>query len=82
MKCVACGGTDATCSACNGAPLIHVGCPQKAIGNDPGLRDFIDAAYFASEHGLMPVAGGMLDQSASFLAAWRFWEGEMSVHRK
>lgn len=73
--CPRCSGGDPECATCEGRGRCAVRrCPTSH--SDPDLS----AAFFAYtlvESGVWPVAGGMLDQSASFLAFVR----EVSAER-
>jgi len=51
-------------------------CPMNLI--DHRTQEFIEYAELYIDHGLPPVAGGSLDQAASFLAGCRFVAGEIA----
>jgi len=57
------GGTD--CETCGGRGYVEIeGCPRQVIGWE--MTQAINLANYASK-GLMPVAGGVMEQSAWFL---------------
>lgn len=47
-----------------------VSCPKELIG-----REVIAAEedFEFAEQGFLPAAGGIVDQTDSFLAMWKFW---------
>jgi hypothetical protein len=60
---------------------VIVDCPSKLI--DPVAWQIIEGAELTGEHGIPPVAGGFLDQTASYLAAVRLvWAQERYWKRK
>jgi hypothetical protein len=73
MECPGCGGEG--CTLCGGSGVMTVDqCPLLVI--DRETLDVIELAEFAAK-GHFPVAGGVLDQAHSFLAACRFvWAEE------
>lgn len=66
IQCIRCEGTARNCRSCNGSGYIAVReCPMKYVGNK-----MIEAANLATfcKSGVFPVAGGLLDQAAWFVA--------------
>ena len=57
----------------SGQQVTIEGCPQRWIGGE--VLEFIRAAELTRK-GLPPVAGGQLDQTASFCEAYRHWLAE------
>ena len=49
-----------------------MGCPLSYL--TPDVHRFLELLPLA-EKGTLPVGGGVLDQTASFLEAWRYWCG-------
>ena len=75
MECVGCGGLG--CDECGGVGSVDIAdCPMNLI--DRRTQEFIEYAELYIDHGLPPVAGGSLDQAASFLAGCRFVAGEIA----
>jgi hypothetical protein len=80
--CVNCEGGG--CDACGGRGRFRItDCPRKMVGAN--IWDTIQAAYFA-EKGVLPVAGGTLDQTQSFMDAlaltWRdqsYWKKKLGI---
>ena len=64
------------CDACGERGVFEVECPRQYI--DAGMRLTLELSTFA-EKGSWPVAGGVLDQSHSFVSACRFIDGERQV---
>jgi len=72
MDCVRCGG--AGCDLCDKKGTFDIDrCPLEIITDD--VVDMMELADLW-EKGLPPVAGGVLDQAAMFVAAARFYFGE------
>jgi hypothetical protein len=64
------GCTGSGCHRCGGAGEIAIaGCPLEIVPAE--AYEIVELAATAAEHGLMPVAGGLLDQAAVFLTAAR-----------
>jgi hypothetical protein len=86
MDCPTCGGCgvidDGTddqqeCSQCDGMGRFELAeCPRKFIGQD--LTECINYASLASK-GAWPVAGGILDQAAWFVALVQRLEADTSM---
>lgn len=65
-----------TCPACKGwGKDVVTECPLNVI--EPETWDAIRAADYA-EHGLLPIAGGFLDQTQSYLDWMREIQNETS----
>lgn len=71
MQCVACDGGG--CQQCQGGSVDITDCPLKTVTAD--VWGIIEAQEFL-EAGLAPVAGGLLEQTQSFLDAARFVKSE------
>lgn len=69
MDCTACNGTDDNCEACGGGGKQRLTTCPKTIPDAATWR-VIQLSEFA-ERGAFPIAGGVLDQSQSFLDACR-----------
>ena len=65
IDCPMCSGVG--CDDCNGGTVKIVGCPNAMIRELVPVIELID--FFWDK--VMPVAGGLLDQSASFVQAAR-----------
>lgn len=77
VECPACGnGKGATaCPTCKGWGVIRVReCPQAYVGR---LWDVIGLCQFADK-GAWPLAGGVLDQSDSFLTFTSIWRAKLA----
>ena len=83
LECPVCAGDDdAECPGCKGTGRFEIdSCPKRIVTANTWA--VIEAAELY-EKGLPPVAGGQLDQTASFLSAARFvwseqsrWKAEM-----
>lgn len=73
MRCLSCNGKG--CDECQESGTIRIEqCPLEIITAD--IWEAIDMANLYIEHGLPPVAGGQLDQTAVFLDAARFIANE------
>lgn len=70
IECVACNGTG--CDECAEGVYRVEGCPNQYCS---GLTQFVELVDLFDE-GLPPVAGGALDQSASFIEASRRFKSE------
>ena len=69
LDCEECGGKG--CPACDNRGWYYsTGCPQKIARPMWRVVSLIDMA----EKGHLPVSGGVLDQSAWFIEAYRFYE--------
>jgi hypothetical protein len=67
-----CDGQDEGCKECNGGLFQIDGCPNEFCQKVITSIDMVD--LFGK--GLPPISGGVLDQSASFIEAVRFFESE------
>lgn len=77
VQCVVCEGTG--CKECNDRGTFDVTqCPMEIIDED--VWDIIDYAELWKK-GIPPIAGGVLDQAHSFIAAARFVFGEIDHYR-
>jgi len=77
MECITCDGHGTyqgkPCEFCKGRGRIEiVGCPYDEIRGMLGLIDMFDLF----DHGAMPIAGGVLNQSAWFINARNHWKRE------
>jgi hypothetical protein len=73
MRCLACNGKG--CDECQNKGTINItDCPLEIITLD--VWEIIEMANLYIEHGLPPVAGGQLEQTAGFLDAARFITNE------
>jgi hypothetical protein len=70
IECPACNGTG--CDECTNGNWILKGCPNRYCDS---IGQFVSMADLFNE-GLPPVAGGSLDQSASFVDAVRILKYE------
>jgi hypothetical protein len=70
IECVVCNGTG--CDECTEGVYRVEGCPNQYCS---GLTQFVELVDLFDE-GLPPVAGGALDQSASFIEASRRFKSE------
>ena len=71
MECPNCNG--AGCEECNDGAFELDGCPGEYCSRVVTAINLID---LYTTKGLMPVSGGVLDQSASFIGAARFFQNE------
>lgn len=71
IECPLCSGRG--CDQCDGGGFSLTECPRTFIGYD--LAGAINVASYASK-GVMPVAGGLLDQAAWFFDLWTTLESE------
>lgn len=73
LPCPACGGNEEKapdCGTCQGHGFqLLTRCPYAEV--PPDVWDMVDLCEFADK-GNLPVSGGVLDQTASFLACLRF----------
>ena len=78
LPCHICGGENFTeCSACGKTGVMPIiGCPETLITAD--VWEMMELAKFY-EKGLPPIAGGVLDQTQSFISAAAFIFGEENV---
>lgn len=67
MDCVRCGGADRNCKLCKGSGQEKFyRCPVKRL--TPDIIHFFRFYRFYKQ-GFLPVEGGLLDQSATFIQA-------------
>jgi hypothetical protein len=80
MHCPSCGGKSETCKTCegNGRGIRVTGCPMSQVGGE--VWSLMEMARFADK-GLLPVSGGVCDQSQSFLDGYRLI-GHLKALRK
>lgn len=72
FECVSCYGKG--CRACSERGWTETDeCPQKLAGPMASTVEMIDMA----EKGHLPVSGGVLDQAAWFIEAYRFYASDM-----
>lgn len=81
IPCVECGGKAVegtpACEACDGRGHTELhDCPGTLV--TPEVELFLDLAGFA-EKGAWPRAGGTLDQTRSFLVAYRLYQSYLSM---
>ena len=78
IQCVVCNGRNFDrCDFCGKTGQIKiVGCPEKLITAD--VWEMIELAKFY-EKGMPPIAGGVLDQTQSFISAANFIFAEENV---
>jgi hypothetical protein len=76
LECVGCFGKG--CDHCNqGGSIILEGCAKQqagALGQAITLMDMADKGH-------LPVSGGVLDQSAWFIEAYRFYSADIEQIR-
>lgn len=77
IECVACGG--AGCDHCTQGYFVLSECPQEYIGAEI-IGDINIVA--ACENGVLPVAGGLLDQSQYYLELSNAMKSEMALIEK
>jgi hypothetical protein len=76
MDCPDCGGQG--CGTCDGGQIRIMDCPLTLITEDVWEMMELASLY---EKGLPPVAGGALDQTASFVGAARLIQTETQRHK-
>ena len=74
VECPACDGRPGGCEACDDGHFAIAGCPTAFCQSMSGPLAMVD---FLNK-GILPVAGGLLDQSAWLVDAARFVAGEES----
>ena len=74
LECPGCNGTG--CEHCDDGKITIATCPMLLV--DRNTWSYVEFAEMYNRRGLAPLAGGALDQAASFLAVARFVSGEMS----
>lgn len=79
IECVTCDGSgmrgDVDCEDCKGFGYVEVdGCPRKYVRE---LNAVINLAAMADK-GTLPIAGGILDQSAWFVDMWQLLGSEQN----
>lgn len=80
IACTACDETGKRagmdCEECSGEGHVVLSeCPRTYVGNE--LTEAINVASLCGE-GVLPVAGGLLDQSSWFLSLWQSLKSEES----
>lgn len=66
-------GNSGECGTCKGTGVMAIdGCPQKYVAD---ICDAVNLAGHAG-NGLLPVAGGMMDQAAWFIQCWQALESD------
>jgi len=79
VSCSGCDGTDPECTRClDGATGMHR-CPGKLLDAHADGRRIGEAFNLCvqyQQHGIMPVAGGMMDQTQAFLSMLRVFQHE------
>ena len=80
IQCVACdesGSVDGEiCSECNGTGRFSLrDCPREFVGQE--ITKAINIASLCG-NGILPVNGGLMDQSAWFLSVWQQLQSEQS----
>ena len=75
IECPTCNG--AGCKECSKGTIRIYGCPNKECSSMYQIVQLADLF----KKGVMPVAGGALDQSASFMEAVRFLESSEAQMR-
>lgn len=79
LACFVCAGKDDACPECQGSNRIELReCPWRRI--QPEHEEAITAAV-QMERGILPEAGGWLDQSATFVAAFPLLLNELAHWR-
>ena len=71
IECPVCN--DAGCDACDNEGHFEVGCPQAYVVD---IADQFALAGMTATNGCWPVAGGVLDQAASFVSCVRLMQSE------
>ena len=79
IECVGCDGSgkqgEDDCEDCDGHGFIEIdGCPRKHAQE---VASAVNLAAMA-EKGMMPIAGGILDQSSWFIDLWQLLGSEKS----
>ena len=77
LPCFSCNG--AGCDKCEDGIVAIYRCPNSLVTR--GMLFVVDAVLWA-ERGHLPAAGGMLDQCASFMAAYDIVTGELGALRQ
>tara|TARA_R110002167_G_scaffold115982_2_gene290656 strand:+ start:3143 stop:3481 length:339 start_codon:yes stop_codon:yes gene_type:complete len=80
VACPACDETGFTnsglpCEHCDGGSFLVDCCPRETVGFE--ISEAINLAGFADK-GLLPSAGGLLDQSAWWMSVYRHFTNEQS----
>lgn len=80
LQCYECEGRAADCDECNGTGVVELyRCPNTYVG--PIHRDACRAAVHI-ENGLVPGAGGLFDQPATFVDAVELVRAEMHEYEE
>ena len=77
MVCEEAGTIDGRpCDECGGSGMIDIReCPRRFVGNE--ITEAINVAGLCG-NGILPVAGGIMDQSAWFVALWQQLQSDQS----
>lgn len=77
LECEACGGRSDACPTCGGRGRVRIeGCVRKQIR--PETWDLLEMCHF-TDGGTWPVSGGVLDQTAAYLRAYRWVRSEKAA---
>lgn len=71
-----CPKTDAISPKCKSGERYFYRCPRKLVDGQPTLERALRAFIFYDEHGTLPAAGGLLDQTATCVAAFEVFRSE------
>jgi len=84
VSCSACGGHDDECTHCNRdgmTPMFR--CPKKLLAEDPALEDRLGRVFRAwshyRQHGTLPYAGGLAQQSVTCMTAFDVLSSELAM---
>lgn len=80
MECIECNGNAQGCQHCKYGEIEITDCPLKMI--DMETNQFLTYADMFIEHGTLPVAGGALDQTVSFVQAALFVSREIQSYKR
>ena len=72
IECPVCDGDGEDCKECRDGSFELDGCPNRFCSSVVNSLDLFDLFH----KGLPPIAGGVLDQSQSFIEASQFFESE------
>lgn len=78
--CPGCAGLGGDCVLCAGSGRWEVhGCPGRTL--DASAAQIVELAVMATEGMGWPAPGGVLDQAAEFIAAWRLVAGQRASYQ-
>lgn len=81
VTCYACTTNDATCDRCKASRYIPLRrCPQAIRRRE--VDDLVSVAIWSIDLGVLPGAGGMLDQAAPFVQLVDVVAAERAICRK